>query len=124
LRHDAGRIAQGVAADLVFLDAGHVDFLPANDPVNQLVTCADSAAVTDVMAGGVFRVLNRKFVSIDVADLGERVSRSLAGLTGAMSEVKALAARLEPHVVSFAQRLSREPLGFDRFVRPKAEAPS
>ncbi|WP_454631726.1 amidohydrolase family protein [Bradyrhizobium cenepequi] len=124
LGHDAGRIAPGAAADLVFLDAEHVDFLPANDPVNQLVTCADSAAVTDVMAGGVFRVLNRKFISIDLSDLGERVSRRLADLTAAMSGVKALAARLEPHVVAFAQELSREPLGLDRFVRPKMEMSS
>jgi cytosine/adenosine deaminase-related metal-dependent hydrolase len=122
--HDAGRIAPGAPADLVFLDAEHVDFLPANDPVNQLVTCADSAVVTDVMAGGVFRVVNRKFVAIDIADLGERVSRSLPALTGAMSGVRALAARLEPHVVSFAQHFSEEPLGFDRFVRPRAGIPS
>ncbi|WP_315835834.1 amidohydrolase family protein [Bradyrhizobium prioriisuperbiae] len=124
LGHEAGRIALGLAADLVFLDAEHVDFVPANDPVNQLVTCADSAAVTDVMAGGVFRVRNRKLVSIDLADLGERVSGSLADLTVTMSGVKALASQLEPHVVAFAQHLSREPLGFDRLVRPKAEASS
>jgi cytosine/adenosine deaminase-related metal-dependent hydrolase len=48
LRHNAGRLAPGTAADLVLLDAEHVDFMPLNDPSNQLVTCADSAAVAQL----------------------------------------------------------------------------
>jgi cytosine/adenosine deaminase-related metal-dependent hydrolase len=123
LGHDGGRIAPGAAADLVFFDLNHVDFLPANDPVNQLVTCADSASITDVMAGGIFRLLDGKFVSLDLSDLRERLSRSVARLLTATSGARALAGRLEPHVVAFTQSLGSGPLDFDRFVRAGVGSP-
>ncbi len=76
-----GQIEQGAYADLVLFDLGHVDFIPDTDPVNQLVTCADSASVTDVMVGGVFKVRDRKVFSIDLADLRGRVRDCVARLS-------------------------------------------
>ena len=72
---------QGACADLVLFDLSHVDFIPDTDPVNQLVTCADSASVTDVMVGGVFKVRDRKVISVDLTDLRGRVRDSVARLS-------------------------------------------
>jgi 5-methylthioadenosine/S-adenosylhomocysteine deaminase len=114
-----GRIAQGACADLVLFDLNHVDFIPATDPINQLVTAADSAAVTDVMVGGVFKVLDRKVVSVDVTGLRGRVRDSVARLAATSGDARALAGRLEPHVVAFAEKMSHEPLSIERRIRPE-----
>ena len=114
-----GRIEQGACADLALFDLNHIDFIPNTDPVNQLVTCADSAAVTDVMVGGVFRVSGRKVVSVDLTELGDRVRDSVARLSVTTHDARALAGRLEPHVVAFAQSMSDEPLAIERRIRPE-----
>jgi 5-methylthioadenosine/S-adenosylhomocysteine deaminase len=49
-----GRIAPGYKADLVFLDLDHINLVPLNNAVNQLVNAEDGAAVRDVMIGGRF----------------------------------------------------------------------
>lgn len=112
-----GRIEQGACADLALFDLGHVDFIPGTDPVNQLVTCADSASVTDVMVDGEFKVRDRKIVSIDTTDLRRRVHDSVARLSATTGDARALASRLEPHVVAFAQSTEREPLSIERTIR-------
>jgi cytosine/adenosine deaminase-related metal-dependent hydrolase len=114
-----GRIERGACADLALFDLSHVDFIPNTDPVNQLVTCADSASVTDVMVGGVFKVLDRKIVSVDTTDLRSRIDDCVARLAANTREARALAGRLEPHVVAFAQLMLREPLSIERRIRPE-----
>jgi cytosine/adenosine deaminase-related metal-dependent hydrolase len=114
-----GRLEPGACADLALFDLGHVDFIPDTDPVNQLVTCADSATVTDVMVGGVFKLRGRKIVSVDTSDLRERVRESVARLAAATGPARDLAKRLEPHVVAFAQSMSSGQLSFERRIRPK-----
>jgi cytosine/adenosine deaminase-related metal-dependent hydrolase len=114
-----GRIEPGACADLALFDLNHVDFIPGNDSINQLVTCADSAAVTDVMVGGTFTVLDRKIVSVDTIDLRSRVADCVARLTATTSQARALAGRLEPHVVAFAQSMSHQPLSIERRIRPE-----
>ena len=54
-----GRIAPGFKADLVFLDLDHVNLVPLNSAVNQLVNTEDGAAVRDVMVGGAVRAARR-----------------------------------------------------------------
>jgi len=114
-----GWLDQGAHADLVLLDLGHVDFIPDTHPVNQIVTCADSAGVADVMVGGTFKVRDQKLVSVDMNNLRERVRESIARLAAATSSARALAERLEPHVVAFAQSMSSEQLPFERRIQPR-----
>ncbi|WP_375453346.1 amidohydrolase family protein [uncultured Methylobacterium sp.] len=122
LGRDDGRIAPGAPADLTFFDLGHIDFLPANDPVNQIVTCADSSSVTDVMTAGEFRLRRRKFTSLDCVGLREKVVRNTLRLSWATDAMRKLAGRLEPHVVAFADALASEPVGMERHVRAGAGA--
>jgi 5-methylthioadenosine/S-adenosylhomocysteine deaminase len=116
---DCGRIEQGACADLALFDLSHVDFIPDTDPVNQLVTCADSASVTDVMVGGLFKVRERKIVSVDISDLRGRVHQSIARLAATTREARDLAGRLEPHIVAFADSMAKEPLSIERYIRPE-----
>ena len=111
-----GRIEQGALADLVFLDLCHIDFVPLNDPINQIVTCADSASVADVMVNGRFIVRDRHIAPIDMADLRERVRAAVERLQINIADARTLAARLEPHVVAFAESLFGEPLGIERLI--------
>src|ERR1700720_3763857 len=67
-----GRIAPGWKADLVLLDLDHPNWMPLNDPVNQLVHCEDGTAVDSVMIGGRMVVQNRRPVGVDLARLRER----------------------------------------------------
>ena len=46
-----GRLAPGAFADIVFIDLGHVNYWPLNDPVNQLVHVEEGCAVQRVMVG-------------------------------------------------------------------------
>jgi 5-methylthioadenosine/S-adenosylhomocysteine deaminase len=114
-----GRLAEGACADLTLFDLSHIDFIPGTDPVNQLVTCADSAAVTDVMVGGDFKLRDRKIVSVDTSQLRERIREAVARLAAATAPARAFAARLEPHVVAFAQSMSSEALPFERRIQPR-----
>ena len=84
-----GRLEQDACADLVLVDLGHVDFIPDTDLVNQLVTCANSAAITDVMVGGVFKMRDRKIVSVDTTNFRERVRESVARLATATGTARA-----------------------------------
>lgn len=114
-----GRMKQGAYADLTLFDLDHVDFIPDTDPINQLVTCADSSSVTDVMVGGVFKVRDRKVVSVDVTGLRSRVHDSVVRLSAATSHARVLSGLLEPHVVAFAESISTEPLSIERRIRPE-----
>ena len=112
-----GRIAEGALADLAFLDLASVDFLPLRDPFNQIVAAADSGCVTDVMVNGRLVVAARRVISLDIGDLRARVAEAVARHDHATRDARALAIRLEPHVVAFAQASAAVPLAIDRFVR-------
>ena len=84
-----GRIETGAWADLAMFDLAHIDFIPDNDPVNQLVTSADSASVTDVMVSGMFKMSNRKLVSVDTIGLRERVQYCVARLSNTTKHARA-----------------------------------
>jgi DNA-binding IclR family transcriptional regulator len=70
------------------------------------------------MIGGTFRVRDRKVVSVDTSDLRERVRESILKLAATTGQARDLAHRLEPHVVAFAQSMSKEPLAIERRIRP------
>ena len=113
-----GRVEQGAPADLVFLSLDSIDFVPLNDPINQIVTCADSATIKDVMIGGRLAVRDRRVVPVDIADLRRRVSAAVDRVRSATANARVLAAQVEPHVVAFAESLFGEPLAIERLLAP------
>ena len=111
-----GRLAPGFQADLVLLDLGHVNWLPLNDPTNQLVHVEDGNAVHSVMIGGRMVVENRRLTMVDVADLARRAEAARARLAEATRPMRELYERLEPVVGTFCSALASRPYHVRRFA--------
>ncbi len=119
-----GRIEIGASADLVFYDLGQIDFMPLVDPINQVVTAADSGAISDVMVDGRLVMAGRRMTTIDPASLRERVAETVARLGASLAGTRALAERLEPHVVAFAEAARAKPLPISRLLPVERETQS
>src|SRR5580700_2581217 len=115
-----GRIAPGWKADLVLLDLDHPNWMPLNDPVNQLVHCEDGTAVDSVMIGGRWVVQNRRPVGIDLARLRQRAEAAHDRLAAANADNKRLYEALAPIVGSYCPGLARMPYHVHRYgARPE-----
>lgn len=110
-----GRIAPGWKADLVMLDLDHPNWLPLNDPVNQLVHCEDGSAVEGVMIGGRMVVENRRLLTVDLARLRERAEAARERLAALNADNKRLYQALEPVVGSYCPGLARQPYHVHRY---------
>jgi 5-methylthioadenosine/S-adenosylhomocysteine deaminase len=110
-----GRIAPGYKADLVLLDLDHPNWLPLNDPVNQLVHCEDGTAVHSVMVGGRMVVENHRILTVDLDRLRDRAAASRDRLAAANADNRALYQALEPVVGSHCPGLARMPYHVHRY---------
>jgi 5-methylthioadenosine/S-adenosylhomocysteine deaminase len=102
-----GRIAPKFKADLVFLDLDHVNLVPLNNAMNQLVNTEDGAAVRDVMIGGRFVMRDGVMPGLDWPSLASRARAAAARLTEANVGAKEAAERLAPVVNHFCVGLGR-----------------
>jgi 5-methylthioadenosine/S-adenosylhomocysteine deaminase len=112
-----GRIAPGYKADLVMLD--HPNWLPFNNPVNQLVHSEDGNAVHSVMIGGKMVVENRRVLNVDLARLRDRAEGARERLAAANADNRRLYEALEPVVGSYCPGLARQPYHVHRYVGPQ-----
>jgi 5-methylthioadenosine/S-adenosylhomocysteine deaminase len=110
-----GRIAPGYKADIVMLDLDHPNWLPLNDPVNQLVHCEDGTAVDSVMIGGRLIVANRRVLTVDMAQLRDRVAEARERLAAANVDNRSLYHALEPVVGSYCPGLAAAPYHVHRY---------
>ncbi len=110
-----GRIAPGYKADLVMLDLDHPNWLPLNDPVNQLVHCEDGTAVDSVMIGGRMVVENRRVLTVDLARLRDRAMAAKERLAAANADNRRLYEALAPVVGSYCPGLARQPYHVHRY---------
>ena len=111
-----GRLAAGYKADIVFLDLGHPNWIPLNDPTNQLVHTEDGSAVRDVMIGGRMVVKDRRVTTVDLAALRRDAEAARRRLTEVNAPAKALYERLAPVVGRFCPGLAHMPYHIDRYV--------
>jgi 5-methylthioadenosine/S-adenosylhomocysteine deaminase len=115
-----GRIARGYKADLVMLDLDHPNWLPLNDPVNQLVHSEDGNAVHSVMIAGRMVVENRRVLTVDMGRLRDRVEAARERLAAANADNRRLYDALEPVVGSYCPGLARTPYHVHRYgARPE-----
>ena len=110
-----GRLAPGYKADIVMLDLDHPNWLPINDPVNQLVHTEDGTAVASVMIGGRLVVENRRLLTIDLARLRDRVTEARERLATANADNRRLYEALEPVVGSYCPGLAHTPYHVHRY---------
>jgi 5-methylthioadenosine/S-adenosylhomocysteine deaminase len=110
-----GRIAPGYKADIVFLDLHHVNWIPTNDPVNQIVHTEDGTGVHSVMIGGRMVVADRKLLTVDLAKLAAQAAASQARRAPLTGAARQLYDRLEPVVGAFCPGLAKAPLHIHRF---------
>jgi 5-methylthioadenosine/S-adenosylhomocysteine deaminase len=110
-----GRIARGYKADLVMLDLDHPNWLPFNNPVNQLVHSEDGNAVHSVMIAGKMVVENRRVLTVDMERLRVRVEAARERLAAANADNRRLYEALEPVVGSYCPGLARTPYHVHRY---------
>ena len=112
---DIGRIAIGYKADIVFLDLQGINWIPFNDPTNQMVHTEDSSSVRHVMIGGQMVVQDRLPVNIDLRSLEKKAEAARARLARANKPGKKLFERLERIVGSFCPGLALTPHHINRY---------
>lgn len=111
-----GRIEQGYKADIVFLDLDHPNWMPVNDPTNQLVHTEDATAVHSVMVGGTMRVEAGRPVGIDLARLAGKVEAARERLHGATRDNRILCEALADVVDRHCSCFARKPYAINRYT--------
>lgn len=110
-----GKLEVGYKADIVFLDLGHINWIPFNDPTNQIVHTEDGAAVHSVMVGGRMILEDRKLLNVDMVQLARQAEKARERLERGRRPAKALYDKLEKVVNTFCPGLAKQPLHIDRF---------
>ena len=112
---DIGRIAIGYKADIVFLDLRNINWIPFNDPSNQLVHTEDGSSVRHVMIGGKMVVKDRLPVNVDIQSLEKKAEEARKRLARVNKPGKKLFDRLERIVGSFCPGLALTPHHINRY---------
>ena len=111
-----GRIAKGFRADIVFLNAASVNWMPVHEPANQLVLTEDGTGVRHVMVDGEIVVRDGRHTRCDMEALRAKVEAAHDLLTELNAPAKALAPAFEACVGAFCTGLSRHPYHIERYA--------
>ncbi|MBI4182424.1 MAG: amidohydrolase [Proteobacteria bacterium] len=109
-----GEIKPGFKADIVFLDLSRINYVPLNDPTNQIVHAEDGTGVESVMIGGRMVVEKGRLTTVDEAKLARDAEAAAARLRQANAANRELVGRLEDLVGTFCVGLSRQPYHVER----------
>jgi guanine deaminase len=112
-----GTLAPGFKADIVFLDLAHPNFLPLNDPTNQIVHTENGGAVDSVMVGGRLVLHHGRFQTVDMAVIRQKVTARAGELRERNREMRELLKQIEAVVSRFCIGLAREPYPVQSLVR-------
>ena len=111
-----GRLAKGYLADIVVLDLNALQFVPLNNPLNQVVHAEDGTAVESVMIGGRLVLDHGRFTGFDLANIIKRIEGVMGGLREAGAETRKIGAALEPIVNQFCLGLAQSEYPVHRHV--------
>lgn len=113
---NAGLLAPGYKADIVFVDLGAINWIPHNWTVNQLVHVEDATSVRHVMIGGTFVVREGRLLTLDMAKLAREAEAARDRLENLNAEWRDLFVRLEPVISSFCPSLAARPYQINRYL--------
>ena len=116
-----GEIAAGYKADIVFLDLGHINYVPCHDVISQIVFTENGAAVDSVMIGGVMVLEHGQLTTIDEKKLRRDASAAAQRLFAANSAMRSFAKELQPFVGEFCHALACQPYHVDRLASKPVE---
>lgn len=113
---NAGLLAPGHKADIVFVDLGAINWIPHNWTVNQLVHVEDATSVRHVMIGGSFVVRDGRLLTLDMAKLAREAEAARDRLENLNAEWRDLFVSLEPVIASFCPGLAARPYRINRYL--------
>jgi guanine deaminase len=111
---NVGRIEPGYAADIVFLDAGHVNYVPLRSPLLQLVFAENGAAVDSVMIGGRMVLEHGRLLTLDERRLREEAEAAATRLDAANARALAQSRALGELVGQFCLAHAHAPFPLHR----------
>lgn len=119
--HDVGKIAPGYRADIVFMDLASTNWMPLNNPVNQLVLTEDGTGTRHVMVNGAFVVKDGRHRSCNLEALSVRVEAARERLQELTLPSQSVRTALEKAVGDFCIGLSRQEYHIERHAAPHAQ---
>jgi len=116
-----GRIAPGFKADLVFLDLGHINYVPLGNLARQIVFTENAAAIDSVMIGGRMVMHHGRITTIDEARLRRDATAAAERLFALNAPAREVARRLEPSVAAFCLGFGCQPYHVHRLAGEPSE---
>jgi guanine deaminase len=111
-----GRLEPGYRADIVFLDIGHINYVPLRNPLRQMVFAENGAAIDSVMIDGRFVLRDRRMLTVDEARLRQQAQEAVARLDEANAEAAHAADQFRDLVGHFCIAHARAPFHVQRRV--------
>jgi guanine deaminase len=109
-----GRLEPGYRADIVFLDIGHINYVPLRNPLQQMVLAENGAAIHSVMIDGRFIVRDRRLLTVDEARLRQEAEEAVARLDMANADAALAANQFRDLVGHFCMAHARAPFHVHR----------
>src|SRR5262249_23048324 len=109
-----GRLEPGYRADIVFLDIGHINYVPLRNPLQQMVLAENGAAIHSVMIDGRFIVRDRRLLTVDEARLRQEAEEAVARLDMATADAARAANQFGDRVGYFCRAPARAPFHVHR----------
>jgi guanine deaminase len=118
-----GRIAKGYKADLVFLDLGHINYVPCHDLVRQITFTENGGSVDSVMIGGRLVLDHGRLTTIDEAALRRDAQAAAERLAMPNEPMRLFSLKLQDIVGTFCRALSCQPFHMHRQAWDSASQP-
>src|SRR5262245_30766771 len=109
-----GRLEPDYRADIVFLDIGHINYVPLRNPLRQLVLAENGAAIDSVMIDGRFVLRGGRMLTIDETRLRRQVEAAVERLDAANATARETAEPFRDLVGHFCLAHARAPFHVHR----------
>ena len=92
----------------MFLDLNHVNLIPLNNAVNQLVHTEDGSAVDSVMVDGDFVLRQGQHTRVDISKIRQQIEMAVEDMARMNQQARQFCDQLEEHVGHFCIGLAQQ----------------